>query len=243
MKLTTKEFLTDRMTHFIRDQLRCDNNLPSERKFKPSLTISRQLGAGLARIKQPLLEYLDEVDDTDEASWALFDQSLLGQIIASHQLDSLVQRFRAENSKFPVLDVLETHLNLNPPDWTLFNHTASVIRKLCSVGQVIIVGRAGNFIASDLVNVFHVRLVGSKKKRVKEISREFNTTEEKAREMVEQSDVARSNFVKRYTGSSIDDLEVYDVVINTDNLNDELLVRLIADSLLEWAHEKEKNFR
>jgi len=241
MKPTTKEFLTDRMAHFIQDQLLGFKDQEMEKKFKPSLTISRQLGAGMDRIKQPLLEYLDEVDDTDEASWALFDQSLLGQIIAGRRLDRWVGEYHSENSKFPVLEVLETHLNLNPVEWTLFNHTANVIRNLCSAGHAVIVGRAGNFVASDLANVFHVRLVGSKKKRIKEISHQFNTTEEKAREIVEESDRARSCYVKRYTGSNIDDLEVYDVVINTDNLNDELLVRLIADSLLEWAHQKEES--
>ena len=39
--------------------------------FRPALTISRHSGIGMSRIGPMLADYLEEVDDSAEAGWAL----------------------------------------------------------------------------------------------------------------------------------------------------------------------------
>lgn len=228
------------MESYLSSQLLEDS--PEKTKtFRPSITISRQIGAGLGRIKKPLIEYLDEVDENfDHDSWALFDQSLVGKIIQDSRLDESVEPYQVGKTKFPALETLELELNLHPSKWSLFNYTSNTIRKLCRWGYAIIVGRAGNFVTSDLDNTFHLRLVGSENHRTAEVQRRFDCSESRAQDLVRETDKTRSQFVKRYTGSDIADPNYYDLVINTDNLNDQLLVKMIADSLLEWASEKQK---
>jgi len=240
--LTNQEFLAKRMESFLRTRL-YEESSPKKPTFRPSMTISRQMGAGLERIERQLVEYLDEYDDIDEDSWALFDQSLVGKIIQDHRLDASVQPYLVENTKFPILEALEQVLNLHPSEWTLFNYTANTIRKLCRSGHAITVGRAGNFVTSDLDNTFHLRLVASRDRRIKDVERRFACSESSAAEMVREADKARARYVKRYTGADIGDTSYYDLVINTDNLNDDLLVKMIGDTLLEWASEKEKERR
>ena len=236
----SKDFLAGRMEQFLQSRL-YEETLAKPRAFCPSVTISRQMGAGLEPIKQPLIEYLDEVDETDDKPWAIFDQALVGKIIEENRLDSSVEPYIIEDTKFPIVEALEEVLNLHPSEWTLFNYTANTIRKLCLAGHAIVVGRAGNFVTADLKNTFHIRLVASLEKRSKEIQQRFDLNRSKANSLIKETDKGRSKYVKRYTGSDINDSGYYDLVINTDNLTEDLLVKMIADSLLEWALEQQRN--
>lgn len=234
-----RSLLLDRMDRFLREHPGLDQS-PSlsatDTLPPPSLTISRQCGAGLCRIERPLLEYLDEMEGRDFGAWALFDQSLLGRFIESRQGNSRKIAFSPDLAKFPVMPVLEEQLSRPQEQWTLFNHSANAIRQLCRSGRCLIVGRAGNLVACDLANTFHVRLIADKSKRIRFISNRFQVNESGASELVEETDKARAQFVKRNTGSDIDDPVSYHLILNTEGISDEVAVRVIAESMYEWSN-------
>ena len=94
--------MLDRMEQFLRSRLAEENSVEAKGKaFVPSMTISRQCGAGLDQIAPRLVDYLSEVDDSSGSGWALFDQSLIGKIIEEHHLPTTVQPYLNENAKFP----------------------------------------------------------------------------------------------------------------------------------------------
>lgn len=231
--LQDRDFLLQRMENFLR---RCRVEDSAEKCDRPraSLTISRQCGVGLSRFGRRLLEYLDSVDSLSGSGWALIDQSFIGRIIEEGRFPGTPVQFIPDRSKFPVSPALEETLSHPPDQWTLFNHSANTIRTLCSHGSSIIIGRAGNFVTADLPNTFHVRLIGGKARRISATADRYQIGESEATELVEESDKARARFVKRHTDSDIDDASSYHLVINTDNLSDELVVRIIVDSLHEW---------
>lgn len=204
----------------------------------PALTISRQCGAGLARLERPLLEYLDALEGGATVAWALFDQSLLGRVIEDHRLPALARPFLAEFAKFPVAVALRDRLLLPRQEWTLFNHSANAIRQLCEAGRALVVGRAGNFVTSDLGNTFHVRLVAGKESRIDFISSRHRIDRAGATELVEETDKARAGFVKRHAGADIDAAVSYHLVLNTDHFADDVAVRIIADSMHEWSQAR-----
>jgi len=208
-------------------------------QFRPSLTISRQCGTGTSRIERSLVEYLDEIDESAVHGWAGFDQSLIGKIIEDHKRPNSMEPYLAEESKFPILETLEEALRMQPSKWTLFNYSAATIRMLCRMGNALVVGRAGNFVTSDLANTFHVRLIGSELKRIACVRERFRVSQDEAEKLVRKTDRSRFNFVKRYTGADIDDTGSYHLILNTDNLSPEIIVRIIGDSLIEWANERE----
>lgn len=208
-------------------------------QFRPSLTVSRQCGTGTSKIERSLVEYLDEVDESAVHGWAGFDQSLIGKIIEDHKLPNSMEPYLAEEAKFPILETLEEALKLQPSKWTLFHYSAATIRTLCRMGNALVVGRAGNFVTSDLGNTFHVRLIGSELRRISRVRERFRMNQEEAERLVRKTDRSRSNFVKRYTGSDIDDTGAYHLVLNTDNLAPEVIIRIIGDSVIEWANAKE----
>lgn len=211
---------------------------PRDGSAAPSLTISRQYGSGTSRVGRALVEYLDSVDESAVNGWAFFDQSLIGKIIEDRKLPDFAPPFDPGKAKFPVPGSLEEILGLPSADWTIFNYSASTIRSLCHLGNAIVVGRAGNFLTSDLDNTFHVRLVGSEAKRIASTRSHFRISHEEAENLVHETDRSRSRFVRRFTGADVDAAEAYHLILNTDNLPDEVIVRIIGDSLVEWASEK-----
>ncbi len=236
--MNQRDFHLNRMHSFLRGRLAEESHRRSD-VFRSSLTISRQCGAGIDQIGQRLVEYLDELDETATQGWALFDQSLIGKIIEDYQLPDSVEPYLSENAKFPMVEALEEMLNLHPSDWTMFNYSAGTIRNLCRMGNSIIVGRAGNFVTSDLPNTFHVRLVGSERSRLHHVRSRHSITLPEAEKLVTETDRARARFVKRYAHSDINEPTAYHLVINTDDISDNGIIRILADSLLEWANERE----
>lgn len=233
-----RSLLLNRMDRFLREHPglgQFSSPSATDAEQPPSLTISRQCGAGLCRMERPLLEYLDELEGRDFGAWALFDQSLLGRFMESRQGTTREVAFEREMAKFTVTPVLEDQFARPQEQWTLFNHSAHAIRQLCQAGRCLIVGRAANLVTCDLANTFHVRLVADRMKRVRFISRRFQLSESDAAELVEETDKARAHFVKRNTGSDIDDPVSFHLVLNTEGIPDEVAVRVIADSMYEWA--------
>ncbi len=231
-----------RMEQFVRSRLaEAISSGNRGRGLVPSVTISRECGAGIDQIGPRLVEYLSEVDGCAESGWVLFDQSLIGKIIEQHRLSNSVEPYLGENSKFPVVEALEEVLSLHPSQWSLFNYSADTVRKLCHLGNAVVVGRAGNFVASDLVNTFHTRLVGSIDRRIAHTADRYDIPVSRAREIVTETDKGRKKFVRRYTNSNIEDPRFYHFILNTDDFSVDGAARLLADSLVDWAHEKNAN--
>lgn len=231
-----RDFHRQRMTLFLRRQL-AGNGRTEDEPCAPSLTISRQCGSGSSRIGRALVEYLDEIDESAVHGWAYFDQSLVGKIIEERLLPEKVQPYSPGNEKFLIDPRLRETLGRPAAEWTLFNHSASTIRHLSSLGNAVLVGRASNFVTVDRKNVFHVRLVGSESKRIAYTRNHFHLSNEEAEMLVRKTDQARARFVRRFTGMEVDDPAAYHLILNTDNLPDDVIVRIIGDSLIEWAHE------
>jgi hypothetical protein len=226
--------LLGRVERYVRHRPRGGGS-PPVASGRPSLTISRECGAGLRRLERPLLEYLDGLEEADSGGWVLFDQSLLGNLLERGRLPEAAPAFVPEAAKFRVAPLLGESLSRPSSQWNLFNHSANAIRLLCHGGNAIIVGRAGNQVTADLPNTFHVRLVSDKGRRIAHLSRHYRIDEREAEELANETDKARAKFVKRHTGAEIGDPLAYHLVLNTNHFNDETAVRVIADSLHEWA--------
>lgn len=232
-----RDFHLQRMNQFLRrssGERNGRNNAP----IRPSLTVSRQCGSRCNEIQKSLVEYLDEVDPTTTSGWACFGQSLIGKLIEDRRLRESAPPFSASDLRFPLAPALQETLRSSPSHETLFDHCADAIRLLCDMGNAIIIGRAGNFVTADLGNTFHVRLVGSETTRTAYTRQRYQLDEEKAKTIVEQVDLSRKKFVRRHAHADVGDTSAYHLVINTDNISDKTLVRIIGDSLIEWA-EKE----
>ncbi len=222
------------MERFLRSRI-AGEALHEDAPMLPSMTISRQCGAGLDRIGTKLAEFLESNDDSSDLEWGLFNQSLVGKIIEDQKLKPSLQPFLTECTKFPIGGDLGKLLNSPPSSWTLFNHSSNVIRRLCRMGNAIVIGRAANFVTADMANTFHVRLTGTENTRINYTAERYGLSTKEAQILVTESDRSRALYVKRYTGADIDDPNCYHLLLNTDELTDEVLVCVLGEAVLEWA--------
>jgi cytidylate kinase len=239
--MSHRHFHLERLESFLRTRLAGQGN-SRPGAFRPALTLSRQYGIDTGRIGRALVEYLDGIDDSSVHGWTYLDQALVAQVIEDRRLPVACEPYVAEGAKFPGLDGLEKVLGVHRSQWRLFHHAAAAIRTLCAYGSVIVAGRAGNYLTADLPNAFHVRLVASEERRIARVRHSQRLSHEDAETLVRKGDRARAAYVKRYTGCEIDDPRAYHLVLNAENLSDEVLVRIVADSLVEWAGEQDHDF-
>lgn len=98
-------------------------------------------------------------------------------------------------------------------------------------GRKLIVGRGGNFIFADTPNCLRVRLTASPEIRIRNIMQWEGCTEAKARSMMDKSDSDRAGFCIFHYNEDWYSANNYDVVVKTDNLPNERLVRFLKGAL------------
>ncbi len=111
-----------------------------------------------------------------------------------------------------------------------------VIHELVQVENVVIVGRAGQMILREEKGVLHVRVVAPLAVRIERTASDMKLEPAAAKKLVEQSDRARAQYLKRYYHANIDDPGLYDLVINTGRLTVEQAAGIVC-AALDMLHE------
>lgn len=109
----------------------------------------------------------------------------------------------------------------------------AIIKRLHGQGNVVIVGRAGQFILKDYPEVWRVLLVNELRNRIKFVMSNYNMTEEQAARFIAERDRIRTNFLSFFAKRELhDDPRVYDLAINMQKVNmdkaEQLILSLIS---------------
>jgi cytidylate kinase len=99
------------------------------------------------------------------------------------------------------------------------NAVREIMKELASEGNVVILGRAGQVILSGVPDVLHIRIYAPFDLRVERIAVRHELSMDVARAQVEASDQTRTRYLKRYYNARWDDPALYDLMINTGNLD------------------------
>ena len=201
-------------------------------KNRPFVTISRESGAYGTTIADMLADHLRKHERRREAPWAVFDKELIRKVIEEHNFPARFDSYFVESPTPFIEDVLAELFGFHPLQETLVHSMSETILQLATLGYVILVGRGGNIITRKLPNGVHVRLVGSIEKRVAHVKEYLNLSEERAREYVMKEDHNRQAYIKRYFQKDINDMSLYDVIINTDTVLFQDAVMIIGDMVL-----------
>jgi cytidylate kinase len=137
---------------------------------------------------------------------------------------------REINGKAPPL--LKRFFSLRPE--ICLDRLNAVIYELARLGSAVILGRGGNMLFRSLPYALHVRVIASQEKRVRNLV-ERGYKREAAVMVMEKSDHERESFIKFAFHRDWDNPELYDIVLNMDNLT----VNVAADMILRAARAKE----
>ncbi len=196
---------------------------------KPSITISRQAGARGITIGCLLQKVLNE--RCADRDWTLFDKNLIKKVLEDNHLPGQLENHMPEDKVNELQSLIGEIIGLHPPHWELFEKTSKTIVRLLHQGHAIVVGRGASILAPDRRWTLNVRLVGSDKCRIRHLMTSRNLSLEKASEYVVEHDATRQAYMKSYFNEDVDNPLLYDLIINTDRMKDEVVARIIIEAL------------
>jgi cytidylate kinase len=230
----TGTIASERCLEFVQSQARLINQvaLAPHSKSEPSVvTISREAGSGAHVVSEELLRLLQARASGAAIPWKIFDRELVEKVLEEHDLPDRMAEFMSEDRMSAVADALDELFGFHPSAWSLVRKTAETILHLAELGNVIIIGRAGNIVTQHTVGAIHVRLVGSRERRIAHVIEYHGLSHEEASDYVREHDLGRKRYVEKYYSGEIDDPLLYDMVLNTDRLGYEDTARVIADAV------------
>lgn len=123
-----------------------------------------------------------------------------------------------------------TQTGILPDNDKLFNIQADIIRNAAKKGSAVVLGRCSNYILREenpLVRVFLKADMDFRKARYEKL---YGTPEKGTIEdTIEKKDKKRASYFKFYTGQRWEDIENYDLVINTAKIGIDNAVDTIID--------------
>lgn len=197
----------------------------------PAITISRQTGARGIAICEMLHDQLQAENRDEQLPWTLYDSELGRKILQDHGLPEYLDKFIPDQAVSEFDATINELLGRHPSLFRLFKNSKETIIKLSKAGHSIIVGRGGNRVTETMHNVLKVRLIGSTLVRRRYLMDHLEVPAETADSILTREDNARRSYVKQHFHCDIDDPTLYDLVINTDRIEDPAVVQLIMNAL------------
>jgi hypothetical protein len=198
-----------------------------------AVTLSRETGSGGNAVAERLIAILSRSNASPPSPWAVFDKNLVEKVLEDHQLPGRLAKFFPEDRLLELKDMMDDVFGLLPDGWKMVEHTSETMLHLAALGNVVLVGRAGNIVTRKLPDVLHVRLVGSLETRARRLSEIRGMTRRSSLDLIAKEDTGRRRYVKKYFNADIDDPKLYHLVINTDLVSIEgaanMLGRIVVD--------------
>jgi len=165
----------------------------------------------------------------------VFDRELMHQVLADHKLPAHLAKFLPEDRVSAIQDTLVDIFGTWPTSNMLVKQTAETMLKLAELGNVILIGRAGNMVTMKLPHVLHVRLVAPLEDRIERICRDEHKSLAEARKFCVEEELARARYVRSFHNADINDPLHYHLVINTSRVGCENTARMIGEAALRLA--------
>ncbi len=197
----------------------------------PVITISRQFGSGGHEVGEKLARQLD-VPFYDKAliAMAAKQSGLSEEVFAnadekatSSLLYSMVMGSYSFGARVP-------GINEMPINDKLFIIQSDIIKKAAADGPCVIIGRCADYILREHENCLNVFVHASKEERVRRSIAKKDCEERKASDFVTKKDKQRANYYNFYSNKRWDDLQNYDITIDTSCFTVDEAVDILMDA-------------
>lgn len=192
-------------------------------------TIGREFGSGGKKIGEELAKRLNiRLYDKELLQQAAKESGFCEEIFENHDekptnsfLYSLVMDTYSVSgySSAPFLDM--------PLNHKVFLAQFETIKKIAAQESCVIVGRCADYALSDNPDCINIFIHADVEKRVKEVSRRLNVTENKARDILQKKDKQRASYYNYYTSKRWGDSSSYDLTLNCGKLGIDGCVEVI----------------
>ena len=193
------------------------------------ITISREFGSGGREIGEKLAEHFGiKCYDKELLSRAAKDSGFCEEIFENHDekptnsfLYSLVMDTYSVSgySAAPFLDM--------PLNHKVFLAQFETIKKIAEKESCVIVGRCADYALSDNPDCINVFIHADLDVRIKNVSRNLNITENKARDIINKTDKQRASYYNYYTSKKWGDSKSYNLSLDAGKLGTDNCVEMI----------------
>lgn len=213
-----------RIEQMVDEQVRRWEHAKSQEKREASgeaslVTVSREPGSGGQLIAERLAEAL---------GYDMFHQNIVHRMAESSNVSAQLLHSLDEDG----INIIEEWLTGFSQHLWPDQYLKQLIRVIGSIGQhgrAVIVGRGANFIL-PLDYCFRVRVVASRRNRVRNVAHEFGVSEQEAERRIVRAESDRSAFIRKYFHTDVTDPHNYDLLLNTDRIGlDECVAMIRAD--------------
>jgi len=147
--------------------------------------------------------------------WTVYDHTLVERIASEMGLRDTLLESVDEKRKSWLLDVVEAFAAEKSVNQAAFvRQLVETVLSLGAHGQCVIVGRGAAHILPP-TGTLRVRLVAPREDRIAATERRLNVNKDQATKWVDDTDRARSAFVKDHFIKDTTDPHLYDLILNT----------------------------
>lgn len=196
----------------------------------PVITISRETGCGAKGIAVAICDELKKrnPDFKSEGNWRFINSDILRESAEELNLDPVALKNviddNSRNIMNEIVEALSTHSHKS--DQKILKTVHDVIRHFAVNGKVIIIGRGGVNICSDIKKALHIRLFAPMDWRVSEIVMRMELSKAEAIEYIQKSDAERELMNAKILGKDFHEPS-YDVVIDRSRFTEKELADVI----------------
>ncbi len=203
----------------------------------PFITVSREPGSGGRPIAKQVSKWL---------GYKFYDKKIVEDLSRSvHRREALLKKVD-ERGRSAIDDIV--HGMFNPDyisDTRYIKHLSSVVLSAAVRGEVVILGRGGNFITPRLKGL-HVRVSAPYLVRVGRAVKYEKISPRKAKDVIKEIDYKRKKFISQYFNKNISNGNYYDLLINTEDMSIQDAAEHVALALKnkfpDYAKKRKKLF-
>ena len=191
------------------------------------ITIGREFGSGGRELGRRLAENL---------GIAYYDQEIVTEIAKRTELsERYIQQIisRRPITSYPITTVHSFHPVSNPlmeQSCTVFQEQCSILQEMAEKSDCVIVGRCADYILREHANCMNVFVHANKEDRIRRSVAKKDCEERKAADFVTKKDKQRANYYNFYSNKRWDDLQNYDITIDTSRFSLDEAVELLIDA-------------
>lgn len=192
-------------------------------------TIGREFGSGGREVGEKLAAKLGiKLYDKELLQQAVKDSGFCEEIFENHDekptnsfLYSLVMDTYSVSgySAAPFLDM--------PLNHKVFLAQFETIKKIAEKESCVIVGRCADYALSDNPDCINIFIHADLDVRIKNVSRNLNITENKARDIINKTDKQRASYYNYYTSKKWGDSKSYNLSLDAGKLGTDNCVEMI----------------
>ena len=199
------------------------------------ITINRELGSGGRTIGEKLAQRLGV---------AFYDKALIQGLQEKYDL-TIEEIERLKGQKHNWWADFKRSLKIAPnyvapqiisakdsiPDFLItddiFHSETEILKGIAEEESCVIAGRSGFFVFRNHPNHLSILIQAGMDYRISRLVEKRGISREEAQSIINEVDMGRENYVKKYTGTSRYDTRNYDIVLNVDEHTEDEIVALI----------------